>query len=105
MTVKHELTAFPIDAKITHVGPSKVVKILLDVKVLKWSAHTDNVKITQTYGDLDAKLLKTVLVMLSSVIKDTVGVLPVLKANKSMENLIMTQLPLLILLLLLLLLL
>jgi hypothetical protein len=83
--VKQLLTALKtIDAKITHVGP-RIVITLLDVKVKVWSALLDNVNLTVLSGKLDVKLLKTVVVMLSSVMKDTAGVLPVSKAHKPLE--------------------
>lgn len=73
---------------------------LLDVKVQVWSALSDNVNLTITSGNLHVKMITTALVMLSSVIKDTVGVLPVSKANKPLERILMFQLPLILLLLL-----
>jgi hypothetical protein len=101
--VKQLLTALKtIDAKITHVGP-RIVITLLDVKVKVWSALLDNVKLTVLSGNLDVKLLKTVVVMLSSVMKDTAGVLPVSKVHKPLVKFLMMTilLPPLILLLLL----
>ena len=104
-TVKQLLTASTtIDAKIRHVGP-RIVTTLLCVKVKVWSALSDNANLTITSGNLNVNLMTTAVVMLSSVIKDTAGVLPVSKANKSLEMLMMIQLPPLILLRLLLLLL
>lgn len=91
-----------IDAKTPHVGP-RIVITLMDVKVQVWSALSDNANLTIISGNLNVKMMTTVVVMLSSVIKDTAGVLPVTKANKSLEMLLVIQMLLVLLLRLLLL--
>lgn len=66
------------------------------MKVTIWFALTDNVNLITLCGNLDVKLMPTVLVMLSSVTKDSAGVLTVLKVLNPMEECQMIQLLLLL---------
>jgi len=101
----HQNAFQTIDAivNLANVG-LRIVKILLDVKAKEWSALMDNVNLITLSGELHVRLMTTVLVMLSPVMKDYAGVLNVLKELKSLETLL-KMIPLLLILLLLLLLL
>lgn len=84
-TAKHVMTAtLTTDAKITNAGP-RIAIILLDAKAKVWSALSDNVNLTIISGELHVKLMTTVVVMLSPVMKDTAGVLNVSKVLKPLE--------------------
>ena len=96
------LTTTTATQPLTNVGP-RVVILLLIVDVKIWFALTDNVNLITLCGNLDVKRMLTVVVMLSLVIKDTAGVLTVLKVPNPMENykmiLLILLLPILLLLL------
>jgi len=104
-TAKLVMTALTITSAtqpLTNVGPRVVVPLLI-VKVTIWYALTDNVNLITLCGNLDVKVMLTVVVMLSLAIKGTAGVLTVLKVPNLMENYKMIQLVLLLPILLLLL--
>jgi hypothetical protein len=86
---------------LTNVGP-RVVLLLLIVMVI-WFALMDNVNNIILFGMLHVKMMVTVVVMLSLVIKDYAGVLTVLKVLNQMDNFQIQQLILLLPILLLLL--
>lgn len=95
------LTLTTATQPLTNVGLRVVLLLLIVMEI--WFALMDNVNNIVHFGKLHVKMMATVVVMLSLVIKDYAGVLTVLKVLNQMDNFQIQQLILLLPILLLLL--